>query len=72
MSEAERALRERIRIALDSREQAQLDGLSLELGLSREHPLAWVGQLMRDEFDKSSHEVQQYWLGECNCTGHLN
>jgi hypothetical protein len=31
-----------------------------------------AGPAMAGILDHASHEVQQWWLGECNCDGHLN
>jgi diketogulonate reductase-like aldo/keto reductase len=31
-----------------------------------------VQRVMKEEVGRRSHQVQMYWLGECNCDGHLN
>lgn len=31
-----------------------------------------VERVMSEEIGRRSHQVQTYWLGECNCDGHLN
>ena len=31
-----------------------------------------TARIMREELPRRSHEVQRFWLGECNCDGHLN
>lgn len=33
---------------------------------------ASVTDIMTEEIPRRSHAVQLYWLGECNCAGHLN
>lgn len=63
-------LRTMIRDALDSMEQPLFDGLAMVAGLEG------VGdafeRVAREELDRSSHDVQVYWLGPCNCHGALN
>lgn len=54
---------------------AQLDQTLGEIGMIQ--LAARVGEMetariYTEALNDSPHEVQQFWLGECNCDGHMN
>ena len=64
--------RELIRKVLEACDQAAMDHLVFHLVASNAFTDADVERTMRQELAVASHEVQAYWLGECNCHGKLN
>lgn len=64
--------RELIRKALEACDQKMMDHLVIHMVLTGAFSDADVERTMRQELAVASHEVQEYWLGGCNCHGQLN
>lgn len=60
-----------VRAALLACDQPAMDRLMLLLGLSG-HQDTDVEAVLREELAAAGHEVQRFWLGDCNCHGRLN
>lgn len=59
-----------IHAAIDALDQHALDMLAFTAGLF-EYGAEFEAEA-KDYLARSPHEVQQFWLGQCNCDGHLN
>lgn len=64
--------RQLIRAALETCEQKVLEHLLFHIGATNTFTEEDVDRTLRQELAVASHQVQTYWLGECNCDGHLN
>lgn len=72
MSLSESETREKVAELLDGMDQTRMDYWLLTGIMTGQIDGATFEKVMTEEVLNRSHEVQQYWLGTCNCTGHMN
>lgn len=63
-------LRVLVRLALLTKQVQTLDAVAFAAGLLRQNED--YERISREELAVAPHDVQVYWLGECNCDGHQN
>jgi len=64
--------RDLIRQALAMRDQGAMDHLVFHMVATGAFEADDVERVLHQELATATHEVQTYWLGVCNCAGHLN
>lgn len=72
MQLSEAAIRRRVIELLDGCNDTRLNLWLLTGTVSGTFGDIEVGKIMEEELPRRSHKVQRYWLGDCNCDGHLN
>ena len=70
MTTVEEVLRGHIREALTKKDERMFNQIAATAGLSRLDEV--FERLAREELAASSHEVREFWNGQCNCCGVLN
>jgi hypothetical protein len=77
MAEADDAVRAKVRGFVLERDQGGMDSFIMEMAARAFHlaDARIVGDLatiFEEEVRSAPHDVQEWWMGECNCDGHLN
>lgn len=59
-------------LAVTMRDQKRTDALLVSATLQRVASESEIELWFRDAVATSSHDTQMWWMGSCNCDGHLN